>query len=578
MDRDDTLRRAEKLLRQGRLDAAIGEYAAVVEAFPTDWATANLLGDLFAKAGRTDLAAAQYGRIAELLAADGFLSKAAALFKKIIKLMPDDEQALLRTAELAAQQGLLADARHVLHALFQRRVRAGDRNGAAKIAARLAELDINDVVGRLDAARMLSEIGDTHGAADHLRLAGDMLVRQGREADAVRAWRECLRLNSADLLAQQRLIDALVRSGDLAAALAAAQVVADRRAIAQAMLAAGRQDDALAVLRQALAEETGHVETRLQIAALLIGSRQYVPAREVLTAGLPADDARIELALAEVELQLGTTDAAASILTAVLNRDASLAQAVANVGATLIGERPDSAFVAVECALDHLSSRGDLDSALKIIERFVAAVPRHQRGLERFAQVCRDGRFDDLLYRVESELTEAYLMGRRFAEALVLAQRLAAIRPDVGRHAAQILEARAGMAPAGSALPELPALPQSTIGESDLAEFMASLGLPVHREDEPLTSLSPSVLSDASMADAPRVSEQQAPTLPPLPAVAEPVVAKVEPPPAPPPPSLPALPPLPQLLAIAEPVVAKVELRSPTMKLPPLSQLPAIAE
>src|SRR5262245_30462732 len=64
-DREDTLKKAEKLLRQGRLEPAIAEYLRVVEAEPGDWITANTLGDLYVRAGQADKAAAQYSRIAE---------------------------------------------------------------------------------------------------------------------------------------------------------------------------------------------------------------------------------------------------------------------------------------------------------------------------------------------------------------------------------------------------------------------------------------------------------------------------------------------------------------------------------
>ena len=71
-DREDTLKKAEKLLRQGRLDAAIAEYVRVVEDQPRDWNTANTLGDLYARAGQTDKAIAQYTRIADNLVHEGF--------------------------------------------------------------------------------------------------------------------------------------------------------------------------------------------------------------------------------------------------------------------------------------------------------------------------------------------------------------------------------------------------------------------------------------------------------------------------------------------------------------------------
>jgi len=59
LDREDTLKKADKLLRQGRLDAAIAEYLRVVEDQPRDWNTANTLGDLYVKAKQADMAVAQ---------------------------------------------------------------------------------------------------------------------------------------------------------------------------------------------------------------------------------------------------------------------------------------------------------------------------------------------------------------------------------------------------------------------------------------------------------------------------------------------------------------------------------------
>ena len=46
IDRGDTLRNAEKLVRQGKLDQAIAEYVRVVADQPRDWNTGNTLGDL----------------------------------------------------------------------------------------------------------------------------------------------------------------------------------------------------------------------------------------------------------------------------------------------------------------------------------------------------------------------------------------------------------------------------------------------------------------------------------------------------------------------------------------------------
>ncbi len=101
----------------------------MVEDQPRDWNTANTLGDLYVRAGQSDKAVAQYARIADHFFEDGFYPKAAAIYKKILKITPDDETAQIRLAELSVKQGLLADAKSYLTGVASRRRSRGDRRG-----------------------------------------------------------------------------------------------------------------------------------------------------------------------------------------------------------------------------------------------------------------------------------------------------------------------------------------------------------------------------------------------------------------------------------------------------------------
>ena len=96
-------------LRLGRLEEAIAEYRSVLDDPPLDWNTANALGDLFVRAG-LDLAVAPFVRTVDTLAREGFVLRASALYKKILKFRPDHEYSLLRATEITANQGLMADA------------------------------------------------------------------------------------------------------------------------------------------------------------------------------------------------------------------------------------------------------------------------------------------------------------------------------------------------------------------------------------------------------------------------------------------------------------------------------------
>jgi len=135
-DRNGTLRNAEKLLRQGKLQEAIAEYLRVVEDQPGDWNTKNTLGDLYARAGQVEKAIEEFLAVAELLRDEGQFVKAAAIYKKLLKLKPDDERALMQAAELTAQQGLYADARAYMNTVLERRKAAGDARGAGATGRR----------------------------------------------------------------------------------------------------------------------------------------------------------------------------------------------------------------------------------------------------------------------------------------------------------------------------------------------------------------------------------------------------------------------------------------------------------
>jgi tetratricopeptide (TPR) repeat protein len=217
IDREATLRKAEKFLRQGRLDNAIAEYLHVVEENPRDWNTVNALGDLLVRAGQIESANEHYVRIADHLFEEGFLPRAAAVYKKILKLRPDMEHALLRTAEIFEKQGLVADAKAALGNVAERRVKRGDRRGAAEINLRIGTLDPSDLVAGMAAARAAGELGDAAGALERLiKLASDFQER-GKFTESLQALDEAIRLDPDNAEVRAALVNGLIQAGELTA-------------------------------------------------------------------------------------------------------------------------------------------------------------------------------------------------------------------------------------------------------------------------------------------------------------------------------------------------------------------------
>jgi tetratricopeptide (TPR) repeat protein len=369
LDREDTLKKAEKLLRQGRLDGAIAEYVRVVEDQPRDWNTANTLGDLYVRAGQSDKAVAQYARIADHFFQDGFYPKAAALFKKILKISPDDESSQLRLAELSGKQGLLRDAKFYYNAVAKRRTARGDVRGAGEIIVRLGDLDPADIDARRAAAKFLIDSGDDALAAQKLRLLHDDLLEKGRMAEALDALREAVRCDPTDLKSRAILAKEAVAAGD--------------------------------------------IET----------------ARGFLDRDTASGDPSLLMALLDIELRSGDLEQAEAILSDVLGSSPEQRDTVLGLAWTLAGSNPDAAFVCVDAVANGWIADSAFEQAATALQEFVKRVPAQIPALLKLVEVCVDGGLEATMYETQTQLADAYLEGGHAAEARVIAEDLVAREP-----------------------------------------------------------------------------------------------------------------------------------------------------
>ncbi len=188
VDRPTILRDAEKLVRQGKLSRAIEEYLRALEQQPRDWTTANTIGDLYVRMGQGEQAVDYFVRVADGLLQDGFLPRSGAFYKKVLKLQPKHEHALLSAARIAAEQGLTVDARAYLMAAAEERRARGDQRGLSEIAIRLAALAPGDLDAKRTAADARLELGDRDGAVRELVFLAANYSAGGNREQALTAW------------------------------------------------------------------------------------------------------------------------------------------------------------------------------------------------------------------------------------------------------------------------------------------------------------------------------------------------------------------------------------------------------
>lgn len=384
--REEALKKAEKLLRTGKLNLAIAEYAKMIEEQPRDWNTRNILGDLYVRANEPVKAVAQYVEIADHLRTEGFFPKAAALYKKILKITPDSESVLLHLGEISAKQGLLADAKaHFLGVASRRRAR-GDKAGADEIVVRLGSLDPSDYDARTLAAQTLERSGDTVAAAMQYRSIHGDLLEKGRTAEAMGALREAVRLNPEDT------------------------------------------DGRVALGKAAIAE--GNTEA----------------AKQYLDRGVAGSDPDLLFSLMEIELRSGGLDAAREIIAQLLRLDPSIRTKIVDLAWSVAPASPEGAFVCINTAVDaELASSNYMDAAA-ILQEFVTRVSGQIDALLRLVEICVDGGLEATMYETQAQLADAYLEKGQGLEARVIAEDLVAREPwehahiERFRRALQILE------------------------------------------------------------------------------------------------------------------------------------------
>jgi len=361
IDRTQALKNAEKLLRQGKLDGAIAEYLRVVEEQPRDWNTRNALGDLYVRAGQSDKAAAQYAQIAEHLMHEGFYARAAALFKKILKIKPDDEGVQLNLGEISAKQGLLADAKGYFTTIANKRRARGDSAGADEIVVRLGSLDPADFDARVMSAKTLAQNGDDIAAAMQYRSMHADLLEKGRPDEAAAALREAVRLNPDDVEGRAEVAKAAVAVGDLESA------------------------------------------------------------RAYLDRSIAGNDPALLMALMEIELRSGAMESARELLKELLNTDGALRTRIVELAWTLAPTSPAAAFVCIDVAVEAELGTGNYMDAAAILQEFATRVPGQIASLLKLVEICVDGGLEAIMYETQAQLADAYLEAGQGTEARVIA-------------------------------------------------------------------------------------------------------------------------------------------------------------
>ena len=428
-DRAATLRNAEKLIRQGKVDAAIAEFVRIVEDQPHDWAAKNTLGDLYMRGGHTDKAIEEFLEIANNLNDEGAAAKSGALYKKILKLKPDHEHSLLQLSEILGGQKLYADARAHLNALIELRKSRGDTRGALMARVRLGSLDPEDYDGRLAAAGARIEMGDVGGALGDFKEIASELAEKGRHKEAIEALRQGAKLNPDDDEIREKLLDVYFAAGDIERARECATTVEQFRMLAAALESQGKTEEALETLRQASAHNEHDTELKAELARKFLARGDMHTAAEYLTAETAGNDPDLLMTVADIRLRGDKVEEGVAIVRRLLEEDPNRREKIAMLGWSVAEKHAEAGFQVVELAAENAVSQGDWAAAAAALQEFVTRVANHIPALMRLVEICVDGGLEATMYSAQAQLADAYIAAGSATEARFIAEDLVAREP-----------------------------------------------------------------------------------------------------------------------------------------------------
>ena len=357
---------ALKYLHQGKLGQAIGEYQQILKHEPRDQITLMTVGDLFVRQGDTFQALEYFERLAQIYLADGFVTKAIAIYKKIAKLAPEESRPVEKLAELYVQQGVLSEARPIYLQLAEMHQRANRPTQAAALLRKLLDAEPDNLRAQTRLAELSLAAGLKAEAAVAFCAAARQLLARGDHAEAI---------NNVD----RALV---IEPGNAAATALKVRIHA----------AGGQQKEAIALLEAApdLAEggetagllldlylETGETQKASDLASRILAhdSRHFAPALHVITTFVDAGDA--DRALAAMDRIRGAmTDA---------GEHESLSQAL-----TRMAEKWPERIEPLEWLVELYGRTSDsfrLPDAIATVAKAYEAAGNHEKALQAFEQL-----------------------------------------------------------------------------------------------------------------------------------------------------------------------------------------------
>ena len=372
VDRNTIIKEAQKFAGKGMFDKAIAEWRKLVKESPNDATLFNTIGDLCLKKNSKAEAVDAYKRAADLLAEDGFTSKAIALYKKVLNIDPNKVEVHLALGDMNADKGLTGNALESYKLVADHYKKKNDMPKALGIYQKMADLSPANVAFRMKLADMyLKEGMQKEGIKAYLD-AADQHVAKDAFQEARQIFEKVLAVEPDNKEVYHKAGIVYFKEGKFVEACKALKPAFENdpenqeliSLYLEALTKAGRPEDAGEVYKKLLTLDPSRFDLREKLYQLYLSKKEYDKALKQA------------VALAEHKAESVDFSGAAAILKdfiGVTHDPVSGAAALADLFSKL-GRASDGAKELVQAA-DALIARGSTDDAREVLAKAAILAP-----------------------------------------------------------------------------------------------------------------------------------------------------------------------------------------------------------
>jgi tetratricopeptide (TPR) repeat protein len=186
INKQKVLKNATKFTKKGQHEKAINEYRKLTQEDFGETSLSNIIGDLLTQAGRVNQALVEYEKAGQYYEEKGFIPKALAIYKKVLRHDPKIPRIYEKLAQLYSDQGLIQDAITQYEFLAKHFEHEGKTEDALDAYRQIADLDPSNLAIRERLALLYSQQGFTEKACAERVKIGERYVKRGDTSTAIK--------------------------------------------------------------------------------------------------------------------------------------------------------------------------------------------------------------------------------------------------------------------------------------------------------------------------------------------------------------------------------------------------------